>query len=252
MSVERIGRKQVLAGGISIGSEEVTAGTLTGRFIDLTDGKIVMVSNRHVLEGIPGKTIVLQPGPYDGGKKPEDKIGTVKRLCNWSDEFPLWKKLLCRIFGHWLETYCESNIPNCIDAGVIEYEPYDISRTLKNGAYIDGDKILSITNTASGDNINGKKVWKSGRTTGLTIGTVIDDSATIKVWYGDMFRAFRDVVLVQGVAKGGDSGSPVFLMTGDNPSENDIFCGILFGGSNANFIFCKYKYLVEVMKVRWH
>jgi hypothetical protein len=52
----RTQRMKVLRAGISIGSEEITAGTLTGRFIDLTDNTVVMVSNRHVFEGTEGKT----------------------------------------------------------------------------------------------------------------------------------------------------------------------------------------------------
>jgi len=251
LSVQRIGRKTRLAGGISIGSEGVTAGTLTGRFLDLTDYKPVIVSNRHVLEGRPGQTAVLQPGPYDGGKDPQDRVGIVKRLNKWSEEVPFWRRLLCALFGRWLGSWCESRGVDHLDAGVAEFSPSDASRSLESGVYLDDGRILAVKYTHPGDGIRGMRVWKSGRTTGVTFGTVVADSATVKVWYGDVWRTLSDVVIVNGEARGGDSGSPVFLMRGGQPSEDDAFCGILVGGSGNSYIFCKYKYLVEELNVKW-
>jgi hypothetical protein len=59
----------------------------------------------------------------------------------------------------------------------------------------------------------GQKLKKDGRTSGATIGTVWDDSASLAVGYWLDVAWFEDVVLTYEDmgAKGGDSGSPVFL-----------------------------------------
>jgi len=250
----RTQRMKVLRAGISIGSEEITAGTLTGRFIDLTDNTVVMVSNRHVFEGTEGKTKVVQPGVYDGGAVPGDVVGTVKRLAEWGrrEELPFWKRVICFLFGWVLEEWCHrKTMPENLDAGVATWDPIDLNRQLGSGVYMDDQSVMLISKTHPGDSIVGKKVWKAGRTTGVNDGEVVDDKATVRVWYGDRWRTFTDVVVVRGIARGGDSGSPVFLMEGDTPSENDSICGILFAGSSEYWIFCKYKYLESELKVRW-
>jgi len=251
---DRTARQQTIAAGISVGSENITAGTVTGKFLDLTDGQIVVVSNRHVFEGTPAKTAVVQPGPYDGGRKPQDQIGVVKRLVEWEkrEELPWWKKIICILLGWLLEEWCMGvKIPENLDAAVSTFQPTDTQRTLESGVYMDDGSIMKIKNTHPGDNILGKKVWKAGRTTGVTTGVVVDDEAMVKVWYGDKWRLYDDVVIVEGLSRGGDSGSPVFLMTGDTPSQNDAICGILFAGSDVTWVHCKYKYLEDTLKVRW-
>ena len=254
MAFDRKTRHNKLAAGISVGSEEITAGTLTGKFLDLTDGSIVTVSNRHVYEGTPGETKILQPGKYDGGTKPDDIIGILKRKVEWDkpEKMPWWKRIICMLFGWLLEEWCTpSKKPNHLDAAVASWEPADKLRTLESGVYLDDGSILKVKETCLGDGILGKTVWKCGRTTGITKGRVVDDKAKVKVWYGDAWRIFEDVVLVEGIARGGDSGSPVFLLTGDEPSDKDKLCGILFAGSTRYWVHCKYKYLFSELKVRW-
>jgi len=253
LAFDRTKRQTVVAAGISVGSENITAGTVTGAFIDLEDGKTVVVSNRHVLEGEVGKTAVLQPGPYDGGKKPSNVIGYVKKLVQWDvTEMPWWKRIICFLFGWLLEEWCmPEKKPNTLDAGVATWQPTDESRKLESGVYMDDGSILKVKNAMPGDGITGRNVWKIGRTTGLSIGYVRDDSVMAKVWYGDRWRIFYDVVLVDGYARPGDSGSPVFLLSDNQPSENDAFVGLLFAGSSDFYLFCKNKYLERDLKVRW-
>jgi len=250
---KRTARQQVVAAGISLGSENVTAGTATGRFLDLTDGTLVLVFNRHVLEGEVGRTKVLQPGPYDGGG-PADQVGLVKRLVEWDrrEKLPWWKRIICILFGWFLEEWCTgSKLPEHLDAGVSTFQPVDEKRTLAGGVYMDDGSLLRVKNTHPGDGIVGRKVWKAGRTTGITVGDVYDDKAVVKVWYGDRWRLYEDVIIVVGLARGGDSGSPVFLLAGEEPSEEDQLCGILFAGSDITYVACKYKYLEEDLRVRW-
>jgi len=59
----------------------------------------------------------------------------------------------------------------------------------------------------------GDKLKKDGRTSGATMGTVWDESASLAVGYWLDVAWFEDVILTYEDigAKGGDSGSPVFL-----------------------------------------
>jgi hypothetical protein len=248
--MERTGRFGVLAGGISIGSEEVTAGTLSGLFKDLTDGSDVLVSNFHVFSGKPEKTLILQPGRHDGGKAPGDVVGVLKRYVPIDGHvaLPWWLRVLAILFG-WI--FNLGGGPNYVDAAVAAFRPSDPSRTVTKGVYLEDGRIIFPRSTMTGDGIVGRKVWKAGRTTGITVGEVIDDSATVKVWFGDRWARFEDQILVQGHSQGGDSGSPTFVMLGDQPSEDDAFVGLLFAGGDNTWVVCKYKYILEMLKVRW-
>jgi len=251
--VDRTARFKTLAGGISIGSEEITAGTLSGCFVDETDGTRVLVSNWHVFQGTPGETRVLQPGRYDGGGS-KDVVGKVKRLVPVppKEKFPWWKKLLCLFLGWLLEEWCTPEAePAKVDCACATFEPVDESRELVEGVYLDDGRIIHPKYTHPGDHVEGRAVWKVGRTTGLTKGTVVADSAKVKVFYGDKWVIFEDVIIVDGLARGGDSGSPVFLANSSEPSEEDEFVGLLFAGSSTQFVVCKYKYIRELLKVRW-
>ena len=251
--MDRTSRFEKLAGGISVGSEEVTAGTLSGCFIDETDGTRVLVSNWHVFKGKPGETRILQPGRYDGGSS-KDVVGKLKRYVPVppKEKFPWWKKLLCLFLGWLLEEWCTpEGEPAKVDVACATFEPVDESRELVEGVYLDDGRIIHPKHTHSGDHVEGRAVWKVGRTTGLTKGVIIADSAKVKVWYGDKWVVFEDVIVVQGLAKGGDSGSPVFLAHKAEPSEEDELVGLLFAGSSTQFIVCKYKYIQQLLKVRW-
>jgi len=76
--VNRTMRIRPLIGGISIGSINVTAGTLAGRVIDRETGQKMLLSNYHVFLG-DKNTPILQPGIVDGGKYPEDVVGYIER-----------------------------------------------------------------------------------------------------------------------------------------------------------------------------
>ena len=251
--MDRTARFKTLAGGISIGSENITAGTLSGCFIDETDRTRVLVSNWHVFVGKPGETKILQPGPYDSGRA-GDAVGILKRYVPVppKEEFPWWRRLLCKLLGWLLEEWCTpSTEPAKVDCACATFDPVDKTRELVEGVYLDDGSIIHPKGSHPGDDIQGRRVWKSGRTTGVTTGTVVADTATIKVWYGDRWIIFEDVIIVDGMARGGDSGSPTFLMKGSAPSEEDEFIGLLFAGSSTQFVVCKYKYIRQLLKVRW-
>jgi hypothetical protein len=253
--MDRTDRFSRLAGGISIGSVRVTAGTLSGVFTDIEDGKPVLVSNWHVFVGDPGKTPIVQPGQYDGGRDPVDRVGILKRYVplDGVPTMPWWKRIICFLFGWLFPEWCkQQKMDNYVDAACATFAPAtEGDRELVKGVYMDDGSILYPKNTHPGDNIKTRTVWKVGRTTGYTEGMVIFDNATVRVWYGTRYYVFKDQIVVRGTGRPGDSGSPVFLMKGEAPSEDDAFVGLLYAGSTDLFVVCKYKWIKSLLKVRW-
>ena len=83
-AMERLGRQVVdpLVGGISIGNAQGSAGTLGAVVWDSTDGKPCILSNWHVLSGVPGSRLgdpCYQPALFDGGDPAQDQVGSLKR-----------------------------------------------------------------------------------------------------------------------------------------------------------------------------
>jgi hypothetical protein len=82
-----IARERPAPSGISVGpppiGSTISAGTLGCLVTDLTDNSLCILSNNHVLAnenlGNPGDAI-LQPGSFDGGVDPDDRIATLKRF----------------------------------------------------------------------------------------------------------------------------------------------------------------------------
>ena len=69
------GKFRPAPGGVSIGHYQITAGTL-GCLVKKND-KLMILSNNHVLANSNSASIgdaILQPGPYDGGSDPQDRI----------------------------------------------------------------------------------------------------------------------------------------------------------------------------------
>jgi hypothetical protein len=75
-------RRDPLFPGISVCHKDSTAGTLGAFVIDLVSGNPGILSNWHVLAGAtarPGDAI-LQPGPFDGGRNPQDAVAALERM----------------------------------------------------------------------------------------------------------------------------------------------------------------------------
>jgi hypothetical protein len=85
---------------------------------------------------------------------------------------------------------------------------------------------------------------KVGRTTGWTSGAVGATCANINV-QGAKFQLLCQTIVngAAGIVDSGDSGSPVFSLSGDDAT----LVGILWGGNNANtqFIFSPLKNIVQ-------
>lgn len=209
---ENDSRLRPCPGGMSIGHIDITAGTLGCLVKDKLNNSTVILSNNHVLantnEGTSGDPIV-QPGPYDGGTDPSDRIATLTRF-----------KPIDFTAG----------VGNYVDAAVATpVNPKEIVCEIKDI----GADIPSETRNITVNDI-GTFVRKSGRTTEHTTGYVDAVNATIQVKYGMFQKAtFVDQIIIEQVfveediAAGGDSGSAVL----DNDNK---LVGLLFAGSERD------------------
>jgi hypothetical protein len=198
--------------GVSTGHPQVSAGTIGAR---VTDGaRTFALSNNHIVaasnggaEGDP----LLQPGAVDGGRDPDDAIGTL------FDFEPLH--------------FCErmACAPNQIDAGLALTTSDELGNATPEGGY-------GTPRSRTVDATLGLEVQKFGRTTGLTMGRVTGIHATIDVGYRNGTARFEDQIVISGsgFSAGGDSGSLIVtkgVLLGDRRPV-----GLLFAGATGSTI----------------
>ena len=202
--------------GISVGHYRITAGTLgcfaRGRTAPRSS-RVLMLSNNHVLANSNNANLndnILQPGPVDGGRNPADRIAILEKV------FPI------NFSGG--TNYVDCATGWCWSA-LVKY-PYLMYLSGGQPAYFR----ISSTPVACQRNM---VVGKTGRTTQLTRGIVIDCSATIRVSYGGgKVALFADQMAIRGIgadfSAGGDSGSLIWTW---DARRNPV--GLLFAGGGG-------------------
>ena len=174
-------RFKVVPIGVSVGCRFTTAGTLGAKVIDQESGKEMILSNWHVLAGnrnVQAGLPIWQPGQLDGRPNAASEVAELTR----------W------ILG-----------------------PYDAAVALLNGKRkvssktVEGSSLLDLTSPRLG-----MRVWKSGRTTGLTRGIIDGIKMKVPLTYPNegthlLEQVFR-IVPLPGVgdveiSSSGDSGS---------------------------------------------
>jgi len=207
--------------GFSVGNVRVTAGTLGSVVYDFLPGasvdppgpglgtpaKFYILSNNHVLADSNRAQLgsaILQPGVFDGGTDPADRIATLDRFIpiQFAPQTPVER---------------HNNVVDCA-LGTVEFQ--DATRE----QYFSGAPRAwrRKANVAVGD-----LVKKTGRTTNISFGRIMAVDATIDVNYGTAGTArFKDQVLTTSISAGGDSGS---LVT----SLDNVALGLLFAGSSV-------------------
>jgi hypothetical protein len=203
-------------GGVSIAHFRVTAGTLgclaVGRSAP-RNSRLMLLSNNHVIANSNNAVFgdcICQPGPADGGKCPADQIAILERFVPIN-------------FG---------GAANFVDCGTGWCWPDRVRKELIH--IVGGQRVFfRIGSVPIAPQVN-MAVGKSGRTTQLTRGTIIDVSATINVNYGGgRVALFRDQIAIRGsggtlFSAGGDSGSSIWTW--------DAFrrpVGLLFAGGGG-------------------
>jgi hypothetical protein len=199
--------------GISVAHPAVTAGTqgvlARGRSGERRN-RLLLVSNNHVLANSNAAAVndpILQPGPFDGGVDPADRIAVLER---------------------WVTVNFGPGAVNFVDCATAWCWPDRVRREFifRSGGAWQYFRVGSAPAAAS----VGLAVGKSGRTTQLTSGRVIDVNASIQVNFGGGRVAnFRDQITVRGNAtvfsQGGDSGSLIWTWDGARRPVGLLFAG---------------------------
>lgn len=197
--------------GCSIGHYKITAGSLGCFVTRRSDGTPLILSNNHVLAnenaGRAGDDII-QPGEYDGGRRPGDVIGKL-------DSFVKLKTV-------------SPNAVDCAVAGLKRTIKYDYQAISDIGKLTGlGGPILDVSGSVS----------KLGRTTGPTHGTVTSfelDNVVVGYELGDL--TFDGQIEIEGAGSeafsaGGDSGS--LIVNQDINAVALLFAGGDQGGANG-------------------
>lgn len=243
----RTDRWRPVPGGVSIGHEWITAGTL-GCLVKKA-GQIFILSNNHVLadsNNAPIGSAILQPGKHDGGTL-IDRIATLSEFVpiefvGLPSDCPIGKmiaglfNLPARAINRQtrLQAVKAEQLENLVDAAIAR--PVD-------DLFVK-DEILEIgvpVGVKEGE--LGMAIQKSGRTTGLTKGEILQVDAMVTVQYGEGKTAlFVDQFIAGTMCSGGDSGSAVLDM-----DKNLI--GLLFAGSDTSTIINSIQHVYELLEL---
>ena len=224
-------------GGYSVGHKDITAGTIATCVYDILPGgsinpprhgvgipaRYYILSNNHVLANSNAGLIgdpVLQPGPFDGGADPADRIATLARFV------PITMNPPTALASH----------NNLVDCALAEGPFHDLSREVYWNGYVRGWR-------RKADVTVGTLVKKTGRTTNLTTGRITAVNATIDVNFGGgKVARFREQIVTTNMSAGGDSGS--LVMTLDN-----VAVGLLFAGSPTSMIANQIENVRALLRV---
>jgi hypothetical protein len=225
-------------GGYSVGHYQITAGTIATCVYDILPGgttgssplhgvgvppQFYILSNNHVLADTNAAQIgdpILQPGPYDGGTDPVDRIATLTRMVPITLEPPTPR----------------AQHRNLVDAAIAQGQFHDLSREIYWIGYVRGWRRKA--NIAVGN-----VVQKTGRTTNYTTGRITAINATVDVGYGGgRVARFFDQIVTTNISAGGDSGS--LVLTLDN-----VAVGLLFAGSSVATIVNQFENVRSLLRV---
>jgi hypothetical protein len=231
-------RARPAEGGYSVGHYKITAGTLGTCVYDILPGgttgsppahgvgippRYYILSNNHVLANTNAASVgdpILQPGPFDGGTDPADRIATLSR---------------------WVPITLEPPTPralhrNIVDAAIAQGQFHDLDREIFWSGYVNGWRRKA--NVAVG-----QLVQKTGRTTNFTTGRITAINATVDVGYGGgRVARFRDQIVTTNISAGGDSGSLVL-------SLDNVAVGLLFAGSSVATIVNQIENVRSLLRV---
>jgi hypothetical protein len=200
-----------LFGGISVGSSAWPglAGTL-GLVIPSGSTGLVL-SCAHVLAMNSNGMLVntastWQPGGYDGGNS-GNSIGTLTK-----------------------HTLIQFNNPRANNYADAAYATLSRGITFNANSVLNGGNSGMTTVKGTSTVKAGDTVYKSGRTTGVTMNTVEYTNVSVQVWYTQReYAIFKDQIVINNqplFSAAGDSGSAIY-------NGNGQFVGLLFAGSDT-------------------
>ncbi len=230
-------RTRPAEGGYSVGHVQITAGTIATCVYDILPGGTVsppahgigipsryyILSNNHVLANSNAASLgdpILQPGPFDGGVNPPDRIAHLSRFIPITFEPPVPR--------------AQHN--NLVDAAVAEGQFHDLDREIYWSGYVRGWRRKANVRV-------GTTVKKTGRTTNFTTGRITAINATVDVGFGGgRIARFNDQIIMTNMSAGGDSGSLITTL-------DDVAVGLLFAGSSVATIANQIEYVRSLLRV---
>lgn len=237
---------ETAAPGMSIGHYRITAGTFGALVFDATTNTQLILSNNHVLanssNGRDQRAYIgdpiLQPGPIDGGRLPEALIATLLRyqpLNFLSANASRLTAALLTVETGASQPGSAAPLTNVIDAAVANL----VTNALVTPEIV-GIGPVTGTREAELDLV----LQKSGRTTGVTTGSVLLLNAVVRVSYGPVGTAvFTDQIVSDLVSGPGDSGSLVV----DNERRA---VGLLFAGGNGLTVCNRIAQVEQLLQIR--
>ncbi len=238
--------RPTIPAGVSVGHIHVTAGTL-GCLVRRGE-QIFILSNNHVLAdanaGQKGDPII-QPGQYDGGSA-KDRVallddfipldfGGEEADCSIAGNIAKALNRIAQLTGssHRMQAYRVTEGSNQMDAALAR--PLDPAMFTPN--------IHGIGRPQGARDIGlGGAVKKSGRTTGVTQGRIIQIDVTTSVMYNGRAAVFNGQLMADGMSAPGDSGSAVL----DN--ENYVV-GLLYAGSGSATMITPIQKILRALNV---
>lgn len=226
-------RVRPASGGYSVGHVNITAGTIATCVYDQLGtpndpiglpNRYYILSNNHVLANSNNANLgdpVLQPGPFDGGSNPADRIAQLSRFIRITFDPPVPR----------------ARHRNLVDAALAEGQFHDLKREIHWLGHLNGWLPRAQVTV-------GMLVHKCGRTTNYTIGRITAVGATVDVNYGaNGVARFRDQIVTTNMSAGGDSGS--LVATRD---ENKAV-GLLFAGSSVATILNQIQHVRSLLRI---
>jgi len=244
----RTARHRPAPGGVSIGHRDITAGTL-GCLVK-KGGQVMILSNNHVLANSNAAQIgdpILQPGPYDGGRLPDDHFADLEAFipivvtegpstCGAATGAASLLNALAGLLGSdaRLRAVTTRAVDNLVDCAIARpLDPASVSGDIVEVGTLQGTRRAEL----------GMALKKSGRTTGLTTGTVQQIDVTADVQYGEGRTArFVDQIMAGAMSQGGDSGSAVL-------DDQNHLVGLLFAGSSNTTIINRIEHVFAALGI---
>lgn len=224
----RTTKHRPMLGGVSGGHYKITAGTLSGLYIN---DKILIITNNHVGANCNDALIgdpIWQPGRVDGGCS-DDIIGYLEgfvpikfsgnSVCSVANGIVNFCNWVAKVTNH------NTRIPKPVSEGT---NKVDLAwASVAPGCRV-LTEIIGIGEIFGYRTLNvDDKVRKSGRTTEVTEGKVTAVDARVRVNFGSKgYATFDEQILTTEISEPGDSGSLVVDV------DNNLG-GILFAGSST-------------------
>lgn len=241
--------------GVSIGHFRVTAGTFGALVSEPSTGKLLILSNNHVLanetDGTDGRAaagdLIVQPGVYDKGNPETDTIGRLLRFipirfehqeppCLTARRFEDCLNRMIRLFrpDYFVKVYKKQQGENLVDAALaVPLNTAEVKPEILEIGAVQGVAEAELD----------MAVKKSGRTTGVTHGRVTHVAARIIVGFsGGRSATFTDQFLISPISSPGDSGSLVL-------NRQNQAVGLLFAGSDRATVCNRIQNVVGLLGV---